>query len=157
MESVLRPAALYIAILILFRLAGRRTLAELTAFDFVLLLIIGEATQQALLGNDYSVTNAVIVVATLIAMDIAFSLVKRHSRLLRKLADGVPMIVVENGRPLKERMRRARIDEMDIMEAARKLQGVERLDQIKYAILEISGGITVIPAADKSDGGSNSD
>ncbi len=149
MESVLRPAGLYIAILILFRLAGRRTLAELTAFDFVLLLIIGEATQQALLGNDYSVINAVIVVATLIAMDIAFSVVKRHSPLLRKMADGVPMIVVENGRPLKERMRRARIDEMDIMEAARKLQGVERLDQIKYAILEISGGITVIPAADR--------
>lgn len=154
MESVLRPAGLYIAILILFRLAGRRTLAELTAFDFVLLLIIGEATQQALLGDDFSITNAVIVVTTLIAMDIAFSILKRRAPLLRKIIDGVPMVVVENGRPLEERMRRARIDEADIMETARKQQGVERLDQIKYAILEISGGITVIPkAAPPGEGG----
>ena len=64
---------------------------------------------------------------------------------LGKLLDGTPMIVVDHGHPLRARMHMARIDEEDIREAARRLQGIERLDQIKYAVLEVSGGITVIP------------
>jgi uncharacterized membrane protein YcaP (DUF421 family) len=62
---------------------------------------------------------------------------------------GVPTIIVENGRPLRDRMRKARVDEDDVMEAARRLQGIERLDQIRYAVLEVSGGITVIPREGK--------
>jgi len=64
MDAVLRAGAIYLALLILFKLSGRRSLAQLTTFDFVLLLIIGEATQQALLGEDFSVTNMILVVAT---------------------------------------------------------------------------------------------
>ena len=70
MDAVLRAIAVYLVLLLLFRVAGRRTLAEITTFDFVLLLIIGEATQQALLGEDFSVTNAVIVIATLLFIDV---------------------------------------------------------------------------------------
>ena len=145
MDAVLRAAAIYFVLLVLFRLAGRRTLAELTTFDFVLVLIIGEATQQALLGEDFSVTNAVLVIVTLLFIDIMMSQAKGRSTLFEKLVDGVPTIIVEHGRPLRDRMRKARVDEEDVMEAARRLQGLERMDQIKYAILEVSGGITVIP------------
>jgi uncharacterized membrane protein YcaP (DUF421 family) len=63
--------------------------------------------------------------------------------------DGVPTIIVENGRPLRDHMRKARVDEDDVMEAARRLQGIERLDQIRYAVLEVGGGITVIPREGK--------
>jgi len=145
MDAVLRGAAIYLLLLVLFRMTGRRTLAELTTFDFVLLLIIGESTQQALLGEDFSVINAFVVIVTLLAIDIGLSLLKGHSPALERLIDGVPMIVVENGHALKERMQRARVDERDVLEAARRLRGIERLDQIKYAVLEVSGGITVIP------------
>jgi len=145
MDAVLRAAAIYFVLLILFRIAGRRTLAEMTTFDFVLLLIIGEATQQALLGQDFSLTNAFLVIVTLLFLDIVVSIAKSRSQALEKLVDGVPTIIVENGRPLHDRMQKARIDEGDVMEAARRLQGIERLDQIKYAVLEVSGGITVIP------------
>ena len=145
MDAVLRAIAVYLVLLLLFRVAGRRTLAEITTFDFVLLLIIGEATQQALLGEDFSVTNAVIVIATLLFIDVIFSLVKSRSKKMEKVLDGVPTIVVDNGRCLTELMKKARVDEDDVMEAARRLQGIERIDQIKYAVLEVNGGITIIP------------
>ena len=145
MDAVLRATAMYLMLLVVFRGSGRRLLAELTTFDFVLLLIIGEATQQALLGEDFSFTNAVLVIVTLVTLEIVLSLLKGWAPFLGKLLDGMPMIVVDHGRPLRDRMHKARIDEEDILEAARQLQGIERLDQIKYAVLEVSGGITVIP------------
>jgi len=74
MDSILRAAGMYVALMLLFRVAGRRSLADLTTFDFVLLLIIGEATQQALLGDDFSFTNATLVIATLIVLDVGLSL-----------------------------------------------------------------------------------
>ena len=145
MDAVLRATAMYLLLLTVFRVSGRRMLAELTTFDFVLLLIIGEATQQALLGEDFSFINAMLVIVTLVTLEIVLSRLKGWAPFLGKLLDGTPMIVVDHGRPLRERMRKARIDEEDILEAARRLQGIERLDQIKYAVLEVSGGISVIP------------
>lgn len=145
MDAVLRGASIYLVPLILFRIAGRRTLSEVTTFDFVLLLIIGEATQQALLGEDFSLTNAFLVISTLLAIDVALSIFKQQSVFLDRIIDGVPMVIVVDGRPLRDRMRRARIDERDVMEAARRLRGLERMDQIRLAVLEVSGGITVIP------------
>jgi uncharacterized membrane protein YcaP (DUF421 family) len=149
MDAVLRAAAIYFVVLILFRIAGRRTLSELTTFDFVLVLIVGEATQQALLGEDFSMINAVMVIVTLLFLDIVMALAKSRWESFEKIVDGVPTIIVENGRPLRDRMRKARVDEDDVMEAARRLQGIERLDQIRYAVLEVSGGITVIPREGK--------
>ena len=145
MDAILRAIAIYAFLLLLFRISGRRTLSQITTFDFVLLLIIGEATQQALLGDDISVTNALLVIAALIGVDIGLSLVKERFPSLGKAIEGVPMIIVENGHLLRDRMRRARVDENDILESARQLQGLERLDQIKYAVLEVSGTISIIP------------
>ncbi|WP_252271646.1 DUF421 domain-containing protein [Pseudomonas subflava] len=144
MDAVLRAAAIYIALLILFKLAGRRSLAQLTTFDFVLLLIIGEATQQALLGEDFSVTNAVLVIMTLIAIDVGASLLKRRSERIAYLLDGSPTIVVENGVALEERLAKARLRLDDIMESARE-NGLERVEQIKFAIIERNGKISIIP------------
>jgi uncharacterized membrane protein YcaP (DUF421 family) len=145
MDAVLRAGAIYIFLLLLFRISGRRTLSEITTFDFVLLLIIGEATQQGLLGDDFSVTNALLIIATLIVMDIVLSLFKEHVPIAGKLLDGMPMVLVENGQPLRDRMKKARVDEYDIMEEARRAQGLERMDQIKYAVLEVSGAISIVP------------
>lgn len=145
MEPVLRATAAYIFVWLFFRLAGRRSLTELTTFDFVLLLIIAEGVQQALLGPDYSVTNGLLVVLTLLVLDIALSWWQRRHPGVGKWFNGVPMVIVEDGRPLEELMRMARVEEDEVLEAARRLQGLERLDQIKYAVLERSGGISIIP------------
>lgn len=145
MDSVLRAAMIYLALMIILRVAGKRSLAQITTFDFVLLLIIGEATQQALLGQDFSLTNAIIVIVTLVGLDIGLSLIKRHSKTIDKVLDDVPLVIVEDGVALKDRMAKARVDEEDVLSAARHLQGLERLDQIRYAVLERSGGISIVP------------
>ena len=145
MDSVIRGAVVYIVLLVLFRIAGKRSLAQVTTFDLVLLLLISEATQEALIDSDYSMTNALLVVITLIGMNILFSVLARRWRGFDKLIDDVPLVIVENGKPLQDRMDKERVSENDVMEAARELEGLERLDQIKFAIIERSGHITVIP------------
>jgi uncharacterized membrane protein YcaP (DUF421 family) len=145
MESVVRAAVIYFALLIIFRVSGKRSLAQITTFDFVLLLIIGEATQQALLGEDYSVTNALIVIVTLVAIDIALSFVMRSAPAMGRVIEGAPLVIVDDGVPLNDRMKHARVDVDDVLTAARHLHGLERLDQIRRAVLERSGGISIIP------------
>jgi len=145
MDSVIRAAVVYIVLLVLFRIAGKRSLAQVTTFDLVLLLLISEATQEALIDSDYSMTNALLVVITLIGMNILFSVLARRWKGFDKLVDDVPLVIVENGKPLQDRMDKERVSENDVMEAARELEGLERLDQIKFAIIERSGHITVIP------------
>lgn len=145
MDAVIRAAAMYLVLIILFKIAGRRSLSELTTFDFVLLLIIGEATQQALLGDDFSVTNSILIIATLIAIDVGFSLAKQRSTRLSKFLDGDPTIIVEDGHFLKARMKKARISEADIMETARSSQGIIDISDIRFAIIERNGSISIIP------------
>lgn len=145
MDSVLRAAALYIALLLLFKVLGRRSMSELTIFDFVLLLIIGEATQQALLGDDFSVTNALLVIMTLIGIDVLLSRLKWRWPAFDLWLEGSPIIVVENGVPLQSRLQAARLKVEDILESARESQGLERIEQIKFAIIEKNGKISIIP------------
>lgn len=149
MDSVLRAAAVYLILLTILRVAGKRTLAQVTVFDFVLLLIISEATQQALLSDDFSVTGSAIVIATLVLLDIVLAIVKLRSPLLDRIIDDAPVVIVDEGKLLRDRMKRARIDEQEILIAAREAHGLETLDQIKYAVLERSGGISIVPR-DKS-------
>jgi uncharacterized membrane protein YcaP (DUF421 family) len=151
MDSVVRVAIIYFILLLLFRIAGRRTLSEMTSFDFILLLIISEQTQQAMVDNDHSLTNAFLMILTLIGIDIGLSLVKQRFPHIEKWLDGVPTVIVENGQPLKDRMMWARVDEADVLTAARVMHGLERMDQIKYAVLERSGNISIIPKDKNGD------
>ncbi|HVF65840.1 MAG TPA: YetF domain-containing protein [Casimicrobiaceae bacterium] len=144
MDAVIRAAVIYLFLLLVFRIAGQRSIAHITTFDFVLLLVIGEATQGALLGEDHSMIGAMVVIVTLVGLDIALSLVKQRLPRVENLLEGTPVIIVDEGRVLKERIAKERIDESDIMTAAREKHGLERLDQIKYAVLERNGGISII-------------
>ena len=146
MDMVLRAASIYGVVWLCFRLSGRRTMAQMTTFDFVLLLICGEATQQALLGDDFSITNAAVVVLTLVSLDLVLTALRARVPALERVMDGRPLVIMSRGRPLKDRMARERIDEEDIMHVARHTHGLSRLDQIEYAVLETSGGISIIPA-----------
>jgi uncharacterized membrane protein YcaP (DUF421 family) len=145
MDSVFKALLVYFVLFLLIRLSGRRTLAELSTFDFILFLIIGGATQRALVGQDYSLINAFIVVTTLIVTDIVVGLLEGKFPLLGKLVKGVPTILVDDGQVLTNRLRWSRVSLDDIMERARVMHGLESLDQIRYAILEASGKISIIP------------
>ena len=144
MDSVLRGLSVYLILLVITRVSGRRTLAQMTPFDFVLLLIIAETTQQAPLGDDFSITNAVILIVTLFTADISLSYVKRWSPRVGRLIDGQPTLLVRNGDIDRHALRRARMDEQDLLTAARSQHGLERLDQIKHAVLESDTGISII-------------
>jgi uncharacterized membrane protein YcaP (DUF421 family) len=144
-DSVVRAAVTYGLLLLIFRVSGKRSLAQITTFDFIILLIISEAIQGALNDEDNSLTNGIVVVMTLMGLDIALSFIKQRSRLLDRWLDDMPLVLVEDGQPLQERMRKVRVDEDDILAAGRELQGLERMEQIMYAVLERSGGISIIP------------
>jgi len=145
METVLRAAGIYLLLMIVFKIAGRRTLLQMTSFDLILLLIISEATQQALLGDDFSVTGAGLTIITLVVIDIMLGKLKTRFPFVEQLAEGGPVILVENGIELHKRMNRAGINREDILEAARSSQGILRMEQIKYAVLEVNGHISIIP------------
>ena len=149
MNPVVRGVVIYLFLLIIFRILGKRSLAQLSSFDFILLLIIGESTQQALLGDDFSITSAFILITTLVCLDLILTKLKGRFPLFDKLIEGSALIIVENGKMLKVRMKRSGVEEEDVLEAARQLHGLERMDQIKYAVLEKSGEISIIPV-DKS-------
>lgn len=146
MESVLHAAAVYLLLLAMVRVTGRRSLRETTPFDLVLLLIIGEAIQQALIRQDDSLTHAVIVVATLLLLDVGLSILKQRAPAAERVLDGVPTLLVADGRLIEERLAAARVDRSDIMEAARGKQGLVELSQIRFAVLEADGTITIVPA-----------
>ena len=145
MDGVLRAGGIYFMLLIFLRFVGKRSLSEITTFDFVVLLIIGEAVAQGLLGENFSLTNAVIVVITLLFLDVILSLIKQRSSTAEKLIDSVPVLLVENGNMIKEHMEKSRVDEEGILESARETQRLERMEQIKYAVLERAGKISIVP------------
>jgi uncharacterized membrane protein YcaP (DUF421 family) len=145
MDSVIKSLVVYFVLWLVIRATGRRTLGQLTVFDFILFLIIGGAASRALMGQDYSLTHAFLVIATFVVADVALSLLERDVPRLAHVLKGVPTVVVENGRVLSTRLRRARISEEDVLEAARRAHGLERMDEIKFAIFEASGRISIIP------------
>lgn len=145
MDAVLRAAVVYGVLLVLFRVSGKRSLSQATTFDFVLLLIIGEATQQALLGDDFSLIKALLVILTLLVLDLGMQLIQRWLPNLGKWIDDVPLVLVEDGKVLNRRMTKSRVSEAEILEAARLHHGLERMDQVKFAVLERTGAISIIP------------
>lgn len=145
MNPVIRGLSIYLFILVLFRIIGKKSLSEATTFDFVLLLIISEVTQQALVGQDYSLTGSFILITTLVGTDLLFSLLKEFVPFLGKVTEGLPLVIVNEGKPLTWRMRKTKVSEDDILESARAHFGLEKMEQIKYAILEKNGQITIVP------------
>jgi uncharacterized membrane protein YcaP (DUF421 family) len=146
MESIIKAVIVYVVLLVLFRMAGKRTLAEVTPFDLVLLLIISEATQQALVDADNSMTNAFLLVGTLIGLNILLSTLKVRSKRTEHVLDSAPLLIVENGKPIESHMNKERIDVDDVLDAAREMHGIASLEEIRYAVLERNGKISIVPA-----------
>ena len=148
MDTVLRTTGVYIFLMIVFRISGKRSLSQITTFDFILLLIISEATQQALVGIDFSIMTAVLVITTLVVLDTGFSWIEGRWPAFSRIVGSLPVVVVENGRLLEDRAKREGVTLTEILAQGREKHGLERLDQFKYAILERHGGISVIPTED---------
>ena len=144
MDMVFRALAIYLFLVVVFKVAGRRALLQMTSFDLILLLIIS-ATQQALLGQDFSVTGAMITITTLVVVDIIFGLMKKYFSPVENILDGTPVILVENGVPLADKLKKVDVSCDDILVSARQNNGITEISDIKYAILERNGHISIIP------------
>jgi uncharacterized membrane protein YcaP (DUF421 family) len=145
METVLKAVAVYAIILVLTRLSGRRTLSQATPFDVVLLFLIANSAQTALLGPDGSLTNAALIIGTLVLVNVILTYLKLKIPFLSLLIEGAPTVLIHEGQSRHTAMQRARISAADILEAARLSQGMSHLDQIRFAVLETSGAISIIP------------
>ena len=144
MDSVLRAVVVYLFLLAIFRLAGKRSLANITTFDLVLTLIISESIQQTLTGTDSSMTNALLLITTFVGLDIILSVLKHRSSRIDRLIDGVPLVLIRAGEMLQERMNKERVDQQEILTTARLQRGVNRMSDVDCAILENGGQISII-------------
>jgi uncharacterized membrane protein YcaP (DUF421 family) len=143
MDLVLRAIALYILIFAVTRVIGRRELSSLAPFDLILLIILGDAIQQGLTQDDYSVTGAFIVVATLALLQVGTSYVAFKWPRARPVLEGNPIVLVEDGSLIESNLKRERITPEEIAEEARQQQ-IGSIEQVKWAILESSGKISFL-------------
>jgi uncharacterized membrane protein YcaP (DUF421 family) len=145
MESVIRGVIIYAFLFLIFRIAGKRTLAQSSPFELVLLLIISETTQQAMVDSDHSITNALLLIMTLVGISIALSLIKHRSPAASRWLEGLPVRVVRDGAWDKEAGDKMRVDESEVMTAARSTRGLDRMDEVKHAAVESDGTISIVP------------
>ncbi|HEX6314539.1 MAG TPA: YetF domain-containing protein [Gemmatimonadaceae bacterium] len=143
METVIRVAFFYVLILVLLRIVGKRELSQLSPLELIMLLLIPELVSQALVREDFSMTNAVVAITTLMSLVfITSALVYRFKR-VGELLEGTPALLVEKGHPIRATMDRERITPEDIAAEMRKA-GIERLDFVQWAVLEADGKISII-------------
>jgi uncharacterized membrane protein YcaP (DUF421 family) len=144
MDLVLRAATIFVFIFILTRLIGRRELASLEPFDLILLVVIGDLVQQAVTQDDYSVTGGILVISTFALLTVAVSYIGFRFRPMRRVLEGEPIVLLENGRPIERNLKRERLTVEELTEAARGNQ-IESLEDVRLAVLETSGEISIIP------------
>src|SRR5204863_4861538 len=142
-DLVLRAIVLFFFMYVLTRIVGRRELASLEPFDLILLIVLGDAIQQGLTQDDYSVTGAVLVIGTLALLQVFTSYGSFKFPRLRPVLEGEPVIIVENGQPIEKNLRRERLTVEEIAAQAR-IQQIESLNDVKWAVLETSGQISFI-------------
>jgi uncharacterized membrane protein YcaP (DUF421 family) len=148
MEPVLRALGCYLLLLIVVRLSGKRGLAQVTIFDLVLLLLISQTVGNALIGDDSSLTTAAVITVMLVVVNRVNDAAAHRWADMSHVLEDAPLVLIENGHVYEDRMTQMKIRLDDVLETARLDEGVERLEQIKHAILERSGSISVIPADD---------
>jgi len=146
---VLRSAVVYLVLLLSLRLAGKRELGQMATFDLVLLLVISNAVQNAMVGADTSLNGGLLAALTLLGINWVLDRLGMRSPRLRRGLIGTPTLLVQNGVLLQEHLRQEGVLEGEVLQALRE-HGVDDLSTVKLAVLEVDGTISVIPADAKS-------
>src|SRR2546423_11153797 len=143
MDIVLRALVAYVFILFLMRVVGRRELSSMEPSDVILLVVIGDLIQNGVTQNDYSVTGIVLAAGTIGLLATVTAFFTYRSRRIRNVIEGEPVILVQNGETIDRNLRNERLTLDELMEQGR-LQQIESLDKVKWAVLETSGAISFI-------------
>jgi uncharacterized membrane protein YcaP (DUF421 family) len=143
MDIVIRAAVAYVFILFLMRVVGRRELSTMEPSDLILLVVMGDLIQNGVTQSDYSITGVTLATSTMGLLAVATSWLVFRSRRARRVIEGEPIILVDNGKPIDRNLRAERMTVDDILEEARGQQ-IESLDDVKWGVLESSGKVTFI-------------
>jgi uncharacterized membrane protein YcaP (DUF421 family) len=143
MDIALRTIVVFAVLLVLMRVIGRRELSSLQPFDLILLIILGDAVQQGLTQDDYSLTGALIVVFTFALLQVFVSWFGYKFPRARPILEGEPIVIVQDGDVIERNLRRERLTEAEVAEEAR-CSGIAHLAQVRWAVLETNGKISFI-------------
>ena len=143
MDLVLRALVVFVVVLVFTRVLGKRELSKLQPFDLILLVVVGDLIQQGVTQNDMSLTGICIVIATIGVTQVFVSWISFRFPRIRPVLEGEPVVLISDGQLLQGNLRRERLAETDLREAAR-LQGIESFDEVRWAVLETSGDISFI-------------
>jgi uncharacterized membrane protein YcaP (DUF421 family) len=149
MDLVLRSVIAFLFILLITRIVGRRELSTLEPFDLILLVVIGDLVQQGVTQNDESITGIVVILSVITLMTAGTAYVNFRFPRARPIFEGRPVVLVENGRPIEANLKRERVT-LGELEAEGRIQQVPEIAEIRLAVLETNGRISVIPR-EKSD------
>lgn len=144
MDLVLRAIVAFAFVYLITRVVGRRELSTMQPFDLIMLVMIGDLVQQGVTQNDFSVTGSVLVIGTVALLTVGISQASYRFPRLRPALEGEPVIVLEDGKPIERNLRRNRITIEELAAAARQSQ-IESLDDVRWAVLETNGQISIIP------------
>jgi uncharacterized membrane protein YcaP (DUF421 family) len=144
MDLVIRATVVFFFILLVTRVIGRRQLGELEPFDLILLVVLGDLVQQGITQSDESVTGTLIVISTIALLSVLVSWLSFRVAPLRRLTEGEPIVLVQDGKPIERNMRRERITLEDVHEELRRSQ-IASVADVAWAILEDDGHISCIP------------
>jgi uncharacterized membrane protein YcaP (DUF421 family) len=144
-QTVIRTTVIYFAILFGLRLAGKRQLGQMTVFDLVVLLLISNAVQNAMVGPDNSLIGGIVAAAVILLLNFGVSRLQLSSKSLRSLVEGSPTVLLLHGQIIPAALQREGVDE-ETLGAAMREHGFERPDQIEMAVLETDGSISIVPA-----------
>jgi uncharacterized membrane protein YcaP (DUF421 family) len=148
-ELVLRAAIIYVFLFVLLRLAGKRHVGELAPFDLVVLLLLSESVQNALVGTETSILGGVIAAGTLMGLTTLVGYLSWRGKPIERLFEGKPRVLVRNGHVCGDVLAREQINRNELVEALRRA-GCTSLNRVRYAVLEVDGSITVglrVPSA----------
>jgi uncharacterized membrane protein YcaP (DUF421 family) len=144
MDIVIRAAVIYVVMFLITRTVGRRELSMSEPFDLILLVVLGDLVQQGVTQSDYSLTGTVLAISTFALLTVLVSFISFKVRRMRPVLEGKPLILIEDGNVVHENLRRQRLALDEVLSEAR-LQQVATLDEIRWAILETNGAISIIP------------
>jgi len=145
LEIIARTVIIYGALLVALRVAGKRELGQMTPFDLVVLLLISEAVQNAIIGGDLSLTGGLIAAGTLIGANYGIAKARDRLHWVRTLVEGSPTELVRDGKLLRENMRKENVELEELMMEIRE-HGLADLKEVRLAVLETDGSISVVPA-----------
>jgi uncharacterized membrane protein YcaP (DUF421 family) len=143
MDLVFRTVAIFVFILFVTRVTGRRELNSLEPYDIIVLVVLGDLVQQGVTQSDNSVTGALIVISTIMLLSVATGWLGYRFRPARRVLEGEPLIVVDDGQPVMRNLKRERIT-VEEVETEARLQQIASLDQVRWAVLETDGKMSFI-------------